>query len=230
MSRVGDFLRGVGRTWSRLSPEQRVAGVAATLLIVSTFGPFSFVELAIVLVGLAILVLLRMRAEGREFHLPFGDGTVIAVAGRVVRGPDPRPRPGPPARPEPARARLRPAAVPGGRPRTSEATARRPTDRGRCGEHHRADAPADRTASPPTMRRRRSPTRRPGRSRTTRPRCRRRVSEAVPSASGRPRRLPPRPRPDAAVPGRRTRRSAVSAAPRASARGCAPTTRPPARR
>ena len=81
VSRVGDFLHGVGRTWSLLSPEQRVAGVAATLLIVSTFGPFSFVELAIVLVGLAILVLLRVRAEGREFHLPFGDGTVIAVAG-----------------------------------------------------------------------------------------------------------------------------------------------------
>jgi hypothetical protein len=81
VSRVGDFLRGVGRTWSLLSPEQRVAGVAATLLIVSTFGPFSFVELAIVFVALAILVLLRMRAEGNRFHLPFGDGTVIAVAG-----------------------------------------------------------------------------------------------------------------------------------------------------
>ena len=81
LGRVGDFFREVARTWSLLSPEQRVAGVAATLLIVSTFGPFSFVELAIVLVALAILVLIRMRSEGREFHLPLGDGTVIAAAG-----------------------------------------------------------------------------------------------------------------------------------------------------
>ncbi len=58
-----------------------MAGIGAILLIVSTFGPFSFVEAAIVLVGLAVLVLLRKRAEGRTFHLPFGDGTVIAVAG-----------------------------------------------------------------------------------------------------------------------------------------------------
>lgn len=80
-SAVGGFLRGIPRTWALLSPEQRVAAVAATLLIVSTFGPFSFVELAIVLVGLAVLVLLRARADGREFHLPFGDGAVIAAAG-----------------------------------------------------------------------------------------------------------------------------------------------------
>lgn len=78
---VGGFFRGVVRRWSLLSPEQRVAGVAATLLIVSTFGPFSFVELAIVLVGLAILSLLRARADGGGFHLPFGDGAVIAAAG-----------------------------------------------------------------------------------------------------------------------------------------------------
>ncbi|MEA2466791.1 MAG: hypothetical protein QOJ57_917 [Thermoleophilaceae bacterium] len=68
-------------TWRRLNFEQRVAGVAALLLVVSTFGPFSFVEAAIVLTGLAVLLLLRKRAEGREFHIPFGDGTVIAAAG-----------------------------------------------------------------------------------------------------------------------------------------------------
>ncbi len=67
-------------TWSLLSPEQRVAGFAAVLLIVSTFGPFSFVEAAVVLVAVAVLVLLRMRSLGRSFHLPFGDGTVIAAA------------------------------------------------------------------------------------------------------------------------------------------------------
>ncbi|HEV2075353.1 MAG TPA: hypothetical protein VGR10_03875 [Thermoleophilaceae bacterium] len=58
-----------------------MAGAGAVLLLVSTFGPFSFVEAAVVLVALAVLLLLRMRAEGREFHLPFGDGAVIAAAG-----------------------------------------------------------------------------------------------------------------------------------------------------
>lgn len=81
MRRVVEALRGVPPTWRLLSPEQRVAGVAATLLIVSTFGPFSFVELAIALVGVAVLFLIRARAQGRHFHLPFGDGSVIAAAG-----------------------------------------------------------------------------------------------------------------------------------------------------
>ena len=35
-------------TWRRLNPEQRAAGVGSLLLIVSTFGPFSFVEGAII--------------------------------------------------------------------------------------------------------------------------------------------------------------------------------------
>jgi hypothetical protein len=72
---------GVVDTWRRLNFEQRMAGVGALLLVVSTFGPFSFVEAAIVLTGLSILFLLRKRAEGREFHIPFGDGSVIAAAG-----------------------------------------------------------------------------------------------------------------------------------------------------
>jgi hypothetical protein len=72
---------GVVDTWRRLNFEQRVAGIGALLLVVSTFGPFSFVEAAIVLIGLSVLLLLRKRAEGREFHIPFGDGTVIAAAG-----------------------------------------------------------------------------------------------------------------------------------------------------
>jgi hypothetical protein len=72
---------GVVGTWRRLNFEQRAAAVGALLLIVSTFGPFSFVEAAIVLIGLSVLFLLRRRAEGREFHVPFGDGTVIAAAG-----------------------------------------------------------------------------------------------------------------------------------------------------
>ena len=72
---------GVVDTWRRLNFEQRVAGIGALLLVVSTFGPFSFVEAAIVVTGLAVLLLLRKRAEGREFHIPFGDGSVIAAAG-----------------------------------------------------------------------------------------------------------------------------------------------------
>jgi hypothetical protein len=72
---------GVVDTWRRLNFEQRVAGIGALLLVVSTFGPFSFVEAAIVAIGLSVLFLLRKRAEGREFHIPFGDGTIIAAAG-----------------------------------------------------------------------------------------------------------------------------------------------------
>jgi hypothetical protein len=72
---------GVVDTWRRLNFEQRVAGIGALLLIVSTFGPFSFVEAALVLIGLSVLFLLRRRAQGREFHIPFGDGGVIAAAG-----------------------------------------------------------------------------------------------------------------------------------------------------
>lgn len=67
--------------WRAWNAEQRVAAIGALLLIVSTFGPFSWVEVAIVLVGVAVLLLLRRRAQGRPFHLPFGDGIVIAAAG-----------------------------------------------------------------------------------------------------------------------------------------------------
>ncbi len=67
--------------WRRLNPEQRVAAVAALLLVASTFGPFSFVEAAIVLTAAGVLTLLKKRADGRPFHLPFGDGTVIFAAG-----------------------------------------------------------------------------------------------------------------------------------------------------
>jgi hypothetical protein len=76
-------LRGLApvETWRRLNLEQRAAWVGSLLLIVSTIGPFSFVEAAIIVIALAVLWLLRKRAEGREFHIPFGDGTMIAVAG-----------------------------------------------------------------------------------------------------------------------------------------------------
>jgi hypothetical protein len=69
------------RTFRLLGLEQRMAAVGAVLLAISTFGPFSFVEVAEIAVALGVLALLRARALGKQFHLPFGDGTVIAAAG-----------------------------------------------------------------------------------------------------------------------------------------------------
>lgn len=79
--RLARLTTELATTWRALNLEQRVAAVAATLVIVSTLGPFSFVEAAEILAAGAVLVLLRMRAERREFHLPLGDGTAIAAAG-----------------------------------------------------------------------------------------------------------------------------------------------------
>jgi hypothetical protein len=67
--------------WRAWNFEQRMAAVGAVLLVVSTFGPFSFVEVAEVLVAAGVLWLLWARAQRKEFHLPFGDGTVIMAAG-----------------------------------------------------------------------------------------------------------------------------------------------------
>ena len=78
---LSEHARGLLAAWKVLGPEQRVAAGGSLLLIVSTFGPFSFVELAEILTALAILLLLKRRADGYEFHLPFGDGTAIAAAG-----------------------------------------------------------------------------------------------------------------------------------------------------
>src|SRR6187200_151746 len=96
----------VGRVWSRLTPEQRMAAISAFLLLLSMLLPwyqettfpngtkheyglnafqvYSFVEAAIFVVAIGVLVLLWMRGEGRAFHLPGGDGTVIMVAGLWV--------------------------------------------------------------------------------------------------------------------------------------------------
>jgi hypothetical protein len=78
---MADLLRRAVRAARLLNFEQRVAGAAAVLLIVSTFGPFSFVEGGELLLAGGVLALLFARAEGRRFHLPFGDGTAIAAAG-----------------------------------------------------------------------------------------------------------------------------------------------------
>ncbi len=88
-----------------LSPRQRLAGVAAVALVLSTllpwfeksyydprlrepvtdavsaFGALSFVEAAVFLVAAGVVLLLVTRAQGRAYELPGGDGTVVLVAG-----------------------------------------------------------------------------------------------------------------------------------------------------
>jgi hypothetical protein len=103
MDVVRGALRRVGRAWRALAAEQRLAAWAAIALFVtmllpwyqlqrvakgqiqthdvSAFGVFSFVEAAVLLVVVGVLFLLFQRAEGRGFHLPGGDGTVIFAAG-----------------------------------------------------------------------------------------------------------------------------------------------------
>jgi hypothetical protein len=98
--------RGV-RAWRDLPPERRLAAVAALGLFVTLFlpwyqetviasglirlqsssasltgwGAFSFVEAAVLLVAAGVLFLLFIRAEGKAFHVPGGDGGVITAAG-----------------------------------------------------------------------------------------------------------------------------------------------------
>ena len=78
---MAELTRRTLRAARLLNAEQRAAAIAAVLLIVSTFGPFSFVEAGELLLAGGVLALLLARAEGKRFHLPFGDGTVIAAAG-----------------------------------------------------------------------------------------------------------------------------------------------------
>ena len=97
------------RAWRTLPPDRRLAALASLALFLTLFlpwyqqsviarspaaknlqaasesisgwGAFSFVEAAVLLVAVGVLVLLFHRAEGRAFHLPGGDGWVIAAAG-----------------------------------------------------------------------------------------------------------------------------------------------------
>jgi hypothetical protein len=99
-----------GRAWRRLSREQRLAVVAAILLLLSMLLPwyqetgfavvegrperiddsknafqvYSFVEAATFLVAAGVLVLMFARGERRAFHLPGGDGVVLMAAGLWV--------------------------------------------------------------------------------------------------------------------------------------------------
>jgi hypothetical protein len=70
--------------WVALSAEQRTAGVGALLLIVSTIGAFTFMELFEVFLALAVLLILRARARGFKLRLPVADGTAIALAGGLA--------------------------------------------------------------------------------------------------------------------------------------------------
>ncbi|HWE07979.1 MAG TPA: hypothetical protein VG325_01415 [Solirubrobacteraceae bacterium] len=105
--RVGAASTRAIRAWRTLPSERRLAAAAAFALFVTLFLPwyqetviasgvnslrsvsesltgwaaFSFVEAAVLLVAASVLALLFMRAEGRAFHVPGGDGGVITAAG-----------------------------------------------------------------------------------------------------------------------------------------------------
>jgi hypothetical protein len=88
-----------------IPPEQRMAGAAALVLVLSmalpwyqrtvdpgsgselaskslsAFAVFTFVEAAVLLVAAGVLFLIWARMEGKGFHLPGGDGLVISLAG-----------------------------------------------------------------------------------------------------------------------------------------------------
>jgi hypothetical protein len=98
---------GIAQAWGGLDRDRRLAASAAFALFVTmflpwyqqnavvtaaknqplvsrnlnAFGVFSFVEAAVLLVAVAVLVLLYMRADGRRFQLPGGDGAVVLAAG-----------------------------------------------------------------------------------------------------------------------------------------------------
>jgi hypothetical protein len=69
--------------WAALNAEQRIAGIGALLLIVSTIGAFTVVELFEVFLALAVLLILRARARAFKLRLPLADGTAIALAGGI---------------------------------------------------------------------------------------------------------------------------------------------------
>jgi hypothetical protein len=53
----------------------------ATATSLSAFQAFSFVEAAVLLVSAGVLAALFARADGGEFQLPGGDGTIVMLAG-----------------------------------------------------------------------------------------------------------------------------------------------------
>jgi hypothetical protein len=99
--------RGIGAAWRNLTPDQKLAAIAAIALLLSMLLPwyqetgnalvknrlvsidnaknafqvYSFVEAAVFVVSAGVLVLLYARGNRRAFHLPGGDGAVIMAAG-----------------------------------------------------------------------------------------------------------------------------------------------------
>jgi hypothetical protein len=95
----------LAHAWRGMAPEQRLAALASLALLltmlfpwyglqslnsktgainshsISAFGDVSFVEAAVFLVAVGVVVLVLARAEGREFQLPGGDGTIVTIAG-----------------------------------------------------------------------------------------------------------------------------------------------------
>jgi hypothetical protein len=98
-------LSRVGRAWRVLDRERRIAALAAVALLVTmflpwyglqslnrksgaiyshtinAFGDVSFVEAAIFVVAVGVSAIVLARADGREFHLPGGDGVIVTIAG-----------------------------------------------------------------------------------------------------------------------------------------------------
>jgi hypothetical protein len=83
-------LSRIGRDWRALTSEQRLAAIAALLLLLSMLLPWyqetgnAFVEAAIFVVVVGVIALLWARAERKAFHLPGGDGTIVMGAGLWV--------------------------------------------------------------------------------------------------------------------------------------------------
>jgi hypothetical protein len=102
--------KGIGGAWRNLTPDQKLAAIAAIALLVSMLLPwyqetgnalvrnklvrigdsknafqvYSFVEAAVFVVSAGVLALLYARGTRKAFHLPGGDGAVIMGAGLWV--------------------------------------------------------------------------------------------------------------------------------------------------
>ncbi len=63
---------------------QSLSGKAIYSHSINAFGDVSFVEAAVFLVAAGVVAIVLARAEGREFHLPGGDGTIVMIAGGWV--------------------------------------------------------------------------------------------------------------------------------------------------
>ena len=107
---LGRGARRIVEAWRQLDTQQKVAAAAAIALILSLalpwfrltgpdpisgaktsstvtgFGCFTFLEGSIVLVAIAVLWMLFARGEERAFHLPCGDGSIVALAGAWCLG------------------------------------------------------------------------------------------------------------------------------------------------